>query len=82
MQNLDSLIAEQIINFYTMEGIPVLCVHDSFIIDSSYIWDLEQRMKWVMEEFLDKHKANISAVNTTMSGQENTLEEKLKWFKR
>ena len=82
VQNLDSLIAEQIIKFYTMEGIPVLCVHDSFIIDSSYIWDLEQRMKWVMEEFLDKNQSKVSAVKTTISGQENTLEEKLKWFKR
>ena len=76
VQNLGFLIAEQIINYYSMKGIPVLCVHDSFIIDSNYIWDLEQRMKWVMIDFLDQHKTKVSAVKTTISGRENTLEEK------
>ena len=76
VQNLGFLIAEQIINYYSMKGIPVLCVHESFIIDSNYIWDLEQRMKWVMIDFLDQHKTKVSAVKTTISGRENTLEEK------
>jgi hypothetical protein len=65
-----------------LEGIPVLCVHDSFIIDSIYIWGLEQRIKWIMEDFLDQYKAKVSAVKTIIFGRKNTLEEKLKWFKR
>jgi len=34
LQHLDSLIAEQIINLMTKKDIPVLCIHDSFIVQS------------------------------------------------
>ncbi len=34
LQHLDSLVAEQVINWMTQRGLPVLCIHDSFIIQS------------------------------------------------
>lgn len=44
LQYFDSLIAEDIINSYTAKGIPVLSVHDSFIIQSELADDLESNM--------------------------------------
>jgi len=42
LQYVDSLMAEKIINYYTQLEIPVLCVHDSFIIQSQYgLGDME-----------------------------------------
>ena len=40
LMNLDSRIAEEVINFYTMEQTPILCVHDSFIVPISHSNDL------------------------------------------
>jgi hypothetical protein len=36
LQNIDSRIAEYVINRLTMEDIPVLCIHDSFIVNLEY----------------------------------------------
>lgn len=33
LMNVDSRIAAKVINFFTRRGIPVLCVHDSFLIN-------------------------------------------------
>jgi len=41
----DSRIAEKIINHFTTEEIPVLCIHDSFIIDHRMSLRLKQMMK-------------------------------------
>jgi len=44
LQNIDARIAERIINRCTQEGIPVLCVHDSFIIAKEHKDKLQQYM--------------------------------------
>lgn len=42
----DSLIAERVLNHFTRQGIPILCIHDSFIID----WTRGAELKRVMAE--------------------------------
>ncbi len=49
LQYIDSLIAEKVINHFTQLDIPVLCVHDSFIIQSKYgTGDGDKSLEWVM----------------------------------
>ena len=33
LMNIDSVIANMVINYFTQKQVPVLCIHDSFIID-------------------------------------------------
>ncbi|NIZ63528.1 hypothetical protein DL239_21460, partial [Sedimentitalea sp. CY04] len=44
MMKLDSDIAELVINHFTARSIPVLCIHDSFLIDYHYGRDLKTAM--------------------------------------
>lgn len=44
LQNKDSRIAARIMNHFTSMGIPVLMVHDSFIVPSGYEDGLEEQM--------------------------------------
>jgi hypothetical protein len=46
LQKIDSMMAEHIINKMTREEIPVLCVHDSFIVPSRH----GDKLKSLMEE--------------------------------
>jgi len=46
LQKLDSVIAEKIINHFTAKDIPVLCVHDSFVIAV----DKADELKMIMEK--------------------------------
>jgi hypothetical protein len=46
LQRLDSRIAEDIINQFAKEEIPVLCIHDSFIVQSVQ----EEKLKKMMED--------------------------------
>ena len=45
LQNFDSMIAEEVINEFTNQDIPILCIHDSFVISSEYVKKLEIVMK-------------------------------------
>ena len=49
LQYLDSQITEEIVNYFTMRGIPILCVHDSYIIWKEYLQDLRFQMnkQWI-----------------------------------
>lgn len=44
LMNSDSQIANMIIDHYTKQGIPILCVHDSFILN----WKREEELRRVM----------------------------------
>lgn len=44
LQYKDSQIAERVIGKFTQEGIPVLCIHDSFIIQEDRKEDLRKEM--------------------------------------
>jgi len=45
LQNLDSLIAEKVINHFTAQEIVVLCIHDSFVIPAYKAEELKQVME-------------------------------------
>ena len=49
LQYLDSQITEEIVNYFSMRGIPILCVHDSYIIWKEYLQDLRFQMnkQWI-----------------------------------
>ena len=44
LQKLDSDIAEYIINWFTRADIPILCIHDSFVINPAHLGELEAKM--------------------------------------
>jgi len=45
LMNLDSQIANMIIDYYTKQDIPIICVHDSFIIN----WKREEELRRIMD---------------------------------
>jgi hypothetical protein len=51
LQYRDSEIAECILKHYTRQGIPCLCVHDSFLVPVQY----KEELKLVMNEAYKKH---------------------------
>jgi len=49
LQYIDALIAEKVLNHFTKLEIPVLCIHDSFIIQTKYsIGDGDKSLHWIM----------------------------------
>ena len=58
LQKIDSIIAEKIINKYTQEGIAVLCVHDSFVIQADKAADLNEYMKEAFNEAMEEMGLN------------------------
>jgi hypothetical protein len=44
LQNFDSMMAEAVINHFTSLGIPILCIHDSFVIAADKTKDLDAVM--------------------------------------
>lgn len=56
LQRLDSIMAEYIIREMTKTGIPVLCIHDSFIVPSTIEEVLQMKMVEAVEYILtEKH---------------------------
>ena len=51
LQNIDSLMALEIINSFYKRGIPVLPMHDSFIIDKQYSSELKDKMREVFGKY-------------------------------
>lgn len=45
LQNFDSMIAEEVINHFTELSIPILCIHDSFVLPANQVETLEKVMK-------------------------------------
>ena len=55
LQYIDALIAEKILNHFTKLEIPVLCIHDSFIIQTKYsIGDGDKSLQWMMGSFFQE----------------------------
>jgi hypothetical protein len=54
LMNLDGQIAEIVQRFFTRRGIPVLSVHDSFIIDYTHVGDLKIAMGLAAERVVGK----------------------------
>lgn len=56
LQNIDSIIALEIINHFCKLGIPVLPMHDSFIIASKH----KDQLKTIMDSTFKKHNNNFT----------------------
>jgi hypothetical protein len=63
LQKIDSMMAEHIINEMTKEDLPVLCVHDSFIVESRN----GEKLKGLME------KAFMMILSTLTNLDDNTI---------
>ena len=50
LQRIDSMIAEKVISLFIREGLPVLCIHDSFICTTRDSNHLEDVIKSAMQE--------------------------------
>ena len=73
----DSQIAERIINHFTERGMPVLCIHDSFIIDHRYSDKLRTCMENVALELFEMTFAvsqDYAGIDQFLSNPDNSLE--------
>ena len=55
LQNLDSMVAESTINHFNQLGIPILCIHDSFLIENKHSNDLVQVMNYSFKDIISSH---------------------------
>jgi hypothetical protein len=66
LQNSDSHMAELVIKKFTSRGIPILCVHDSFVVQSQHedlLWDeMEGAWKVIAKEMTDKLERSDSKI--------------------
>jgi hypothetical protein len=68
LQHIDSLVAEKVINHFTQLNIPVLCIHDSFIIQSKYAdGDGDESLEFMMWCFFQQ--VVESEIKTSAFGQ-------------
>ena len=51
LMNLDSSIALEVVGHFAKKNIPILCIHDSFIVQEKYQIELQQ----IMNETYEKH---------------------------
>lgn len=68
LQNLDSMIAEKIINHFTPLEIPVLCVHDSFVIQADKAEDLKSQMEIAFQEVFREIRIETGIPSTDYTG--------------
>jgi hypothetical protein len=76
LQNTDSIMAEHIINKFTQLDIPVLCVHDSFIIQDIHRDKLHDAMQEAWFEIAeDALKRSAEDINTKSSDRTDWTKE-------
>jgi len=69
LQNLDSIIAEKVINHFTAREIVVLCIHDSFVIPAYKAEELKQVMETAYIEAFQEMGIDTSlAPNVDLTG--------------
>lgn len=56
LQNVDGSMTESLINSFTSDGMPILCIHDSYIVPSEHATRLRQEMEQVFVECTDVAK--------------------------
>ena len=59
LQRQDSNIAERVMNHFTAKGIPVLMVHDSFIVEQRHEAELEEVMSEAMTQETRSYGVNL-----------------------
>ena len=69
LQNCDAKIAEEVIKHFTEQGIPVLCIHDSFIIEAKNKAELER----VMNEAITRVKDEEALLATNPKMKKKTI---------
>jgi len=77
LQRIDSMIAERIINEFTQKGIPILCIHDSFISDVDHILLLQDSMETAFKEIVKELGEAPEAIKVAGVGLEFS-----KWYRR
>ncbi len=65
LQNLDSIIATKIINQLTKEDIPVLCIHDSYVVTGDQVVHLMELMDEMFKETLTEQGVRGTIVAET-----------------
>jgi len=60
LQNTDSKITAWLINQYTAHGIPLLAVHDSYIVQEKYAYDLWEDMQKAVQNTLLEDGINLT----------------------
>jgi hypothetical protein len=63
LMNIDSRIASLVLNHFTEIGIPVLCIHDSFIIQKDKAQDLKDALEVASVQVAGKRIAQDSKTN-------------------
>jgi len=63
LQNKDSLMALEILNRFVMSDIPILPVHDSFIVEQRHATSLRMVMEETFERYNDGHKCVVKGPN-------------------
>jgi len=59
LQNIDSIMALEIIDFFYRNGIPVLPIHDSFIIEKKHSAWLKNKMREIFKKYNNGFECNI-----------------------
>lgn len=61
LQFTDSQITEKIVEHFTSISVPVLCIHDSYIVPDGYAGDLREMMRsaWSANVSLSQHVPNL-----------------------
>lgn len=68
LQYLDSRIAELVVNHFTGKGVPVLCIHDSFVIQGDKGTELNQVMNRAYSTILEELGVNRPQTRLKSSG--------------
>jgi hypothetical protein len=77
LQNIDSLIAEQVINHFTKINVPILCIHDSFLCNSTHSNELVQVMSIAFRDIVNQStnvQLDIDAIVSFKSWHDVLLE--------
>ena len=69
--NIDSQIANMVLDYFTNQNIPVLCVHDSFIIQH----DKEHELRRILDQVT--HQVTNYTVNHDIKNERNTHKGKV-----
>ncbi len=64
--NIDSQIANMVLDHFTNKNIPVLCIHDSFIIE----YDKEPELRRILDQAT--HQVTTSRISHDIKNEQNT----------
>ena len=66
LMNIDSRIANMVIDHFTNKNIPILCIHDSFIIE----YDKEPELRRILDQAT--HQVTTSRISHDIKNEQNT----------